>query len=102
MFDDMWGTRATEAFLDCFQHNIADIRTGDPGIGDSHPRDDLSIKRVDDESEADHLAVAAGELQAIGAPTKVRPHHLTLPSWTLPFRTAVGFSRIMAWLVMMR
>lgn len=31
----------TEAFLECF--HIAGVRTGDPGVGDCRPRDDLPI-----------------------------------------------------------
>lgn len=96
------GSGSAEAFLDGLQHHVSDVRTGYPGIGDGCPRDDLPVKRV----EMNARRTASPFQQVNSRPSQYQRRFdritMTLPSWTRPLRTAVCFSRIMAWLAMMR
>src|SRR5580704_4429471 len=58
------------ALLDAVNHHVADHLTRDAG-GRGHPADDLAVVAIEGEGDADDLAVPAGELEAIRAPTDV-------------------------------
>lgn len=54
-------------------------RTSDPliilALATGGPGDDFSIMGVDQECQADHIAVPADEPQAVGTPAQVQPQH---------------------------
>lgn len=61
---------AEEAF-NALDHHTMDHLAGDPSCC-CQPADDLAVMTVEDEGDADDLAIPAGELQSIGTPTDVR------------------------------
>src|SRR5437868_7455828 len=66
----MGRARCAKALLDAVDHHVADHLAGDAGrCGD--PADDLAVVAIEGEGEPHHLAVPAGELQAIRAPPDI-------------------------------
>src|SRR5262249_23528285 len=57
--------------LDANNHQIAHHFAGDAG-GRGRPGDDFPIAGVDSEQDTEELAIAASELEMIGAPTDIR------------------------------
>ena len=70
--DAMGCLRGLEAAFDAFDHHVADHLAAEAG-GDRGPADDLTVVAVEDEGDAHHLAVPAGELEAVRAPALVGP-----------------------------
>lgn len=68
-------SRGCEALLSRLQHHVAHFRAGDAHVGYRRLGDDLPVESVDGEGERDDLFVPASELQIVGAPAQVRPHH---------------------------
>ena len=62
--------RGPEAAFDAFDHHVADDLAAEAG-GGRGPADDLTVVAVEDEGDAHHLAVPAGELEAVRAPALV-------------------------------
>src|SRR5688572_4732760 len=67
MLDRVRRPDSGEAPLHRLQHDIAHIRPADPGTADGCPGDDLAVEGIDDEGQANDLAVPASELQPVGA-----------------------------------
>ena len=61
-----------EATLQTLEHQVADHLATDTA-GRCTPGHDLAVARVQREGHADHLAVPAGDLQAVRGPTQVGP-----------------------------
>lgn len=70
-FQSIWDLGATEATLDCRDHQDAHNLTGDAGIGDSRPGDDLPVAGINDKDDTNHLAIAGMDFQMIGAPSDI-------------------------------
>jgi hypothetical protein len=70
----MSGAETAEARLDGFEHHVADVGTADPGVRNGAPGDDLAVMGVEGEGAADDLAVPAGELETVRAPSEVGAH----------------------------
>jgi len=66
----MWRLAGPEPTLNASNHQIAHHFTGDAG-GRSRPGDDFPIASVDGEQDTEELAIAASELEMIGAPTDI-------------------------------
>ena len=83
-----------EAPLYRHQHHVAHVRSADPGAGHRRPANDLPVAGVDDEGQADNLAVPAGELQPIRAPAQVgADHHHPAVMAALGVRLAAAFQQ---------
>src|SRR5215471_4408604 len=67
----MWRLAGPEPTLDANNHQIAHHFAGDAG-GRGRPGDDFPIASVDGEQDTEELAIAASELEMIGAPTDIR------------------------------
>ena len=67
----MWRLAGPEPTLDANNHQIAHHFAGDAG-GRGRPGDDFPIASVDGEQDPEELAIAASELEMIGAPTDIR------------------------------
>src|SRR6516165_7844050 len=67
----MWRLAGPEPTLDANNHQIAHHFAGDAG-GRGRPGDDFPIAGVDSEQDTEELAIAASELEMIGAPTDIR------------------------------
>ena len=63
----MRGTVGSKPPFDGGKHHVADIRSGNARPRHGHVSDDLAIEGIDDESDANLLAVPADDLQAIRA-----------------------------------
>ena len=95
-------SRCAEALLDGLQHHVPRIGDGYPGIDDSRPGYDLAAEGVDNERQADDVAVPAGELSESEHQRKFERITMAKPSWTRPLRTVVCFSSSMALLLLIR
>src|SRR5215469_9296226 len=67
----MWRLAGPEPTLDANNHQIAHHFAGDAG-GRGRPGDDFPIASVDGEQDPEELAIAASQLEMIGAPTDIR------------------------------
>ena len=67
----MWRLAGPEPPLDANNHQIAHHFAGDAG-GRGRPGDDFPIASIDGEQDPEELAIAASELEMIGAPTDIR------------------------------
>src|SRR6516162_1344022 len=67
----MWRLAGPEPTLDANNHQIAHHFAGDAG-GRGRPGDDFPIASVDGKQDPEELAIAASELEMIGAPTDIR------------------------------
>src|SRR5262249_19052346 len=67
----MWRLAGPEPTLDANNHQIAHHFAGDAG-GRGRPGDDFPIAGVDGKQDTEELAIAASELEMIGAPTDIR------------------------------
>ena len=73
--DGVWRLDRAEAQLHRLQHQIAYHRAADAGAGRRMPSEHLAVVSINDENDADDIAVPAGDLEDIGAPAQVRAHH---------------------------
>jgi len=90
-----------EAPLHRHQHHVAHVRPADPGTGYRRPGDDFAVAGIDDEGQADDLAVPAGKLQPVGTPAQVRAdhHHLAVMAalglkWSWFSGQVCGFAKV--------
>ena len=90
MLDRLRGAVGSEAALDGGEHHVADVRAGDPGTRNCGVGDDLAVEGVDDEGDADALAIPAADLQRIRAPADVRCHDRDLAVMDAAFPPAGG------------
>ena len=67
----MPGLGRAKAALDARDHGVLDHLAGDAGRR-CRPGDDLAVAGVDGEQHADGRAVAAADLEVVGAPAHVR------------------------------
>jgi hypothetical protein len=69
--DGLWGADGVEPALDAVQHHVPDHLPGDAAAGGGDPGHDLAVMGVDGEGDANHLAVPAGDLEAVGSPALI-------------------------------
>lgn len=70
-FDRMRCPCATESVLDGLDHQITHHLARNAAMGDGRPGDDLAVAGIDDEENADDIAVAAFEFEMVRAPADV-------------------------------
>ena len=88
---------SAEPSLKRLQHHIADVRSTDARVHHRSPGDDLPIVGIDDERAPDDVAVPAGELDPVRAPSDIRAHrtHLTLMGQLRALGISAGEQEVM-------
>ncbi len=61
--DDLWRAVDVKALLDGLQLHVAHVWSADPGIGDSAPRDDLTVMGIDQERGPNDIPIPLGEFR---------------------------------------
>jgi hypothetical protein len=66
----VWRADVAEPLFDAAHHHVADHLARDAGSR-SDPADHLAVMAIEGEGDPYHLAIPAGELEAVGAPADV-------------------------------